>query len=562
MTVKLKSILEIKEFNGSKIIAGENGVNNSVTSVTVAEVPDSADWLNSGELVLTTGYFISQNSESQINWINSLINHGASALAIKTDRFLVQISKEIIEIANREKFPIIELPMSITWPVLIEGVMNRISETQKKIINYTSKIHNELTESVVRGKGIIDISDTLSKLVNNTIIVEDVYLNKLSLSTPNKDNKKFDELRKKRFSEEYYKKIRSSKFYKILCYNDFNYSNNQKNYDKKIFFDGIEYVMVPIISNCKLLGFISIGETENKITELDLIALEHGSTVVALELMREEIVKEKTLKEKRRFLNHLINNEKDNKALIYFEEKYNFKLKPSIIYIVVDIHNVKKENEEIFEYNYEEKITKIIKNIVIKEDEGGFFLFEDNKIEILLHKNIENEKKSIKKEINNFCYEIIKSIKKIKCEIDINIGISKIKEREINIEKKYIESSSALEIGKVFLKEDKIYFYEDLGFYQLLFLVDNKSSVANYYNSILGSLLEYDKEKNTQYCELLKSYIKNDSNKADTAKENYIHKSTLTYRLKKIEQILDVDLKNVKDKFNIYLAFVLEKIIK
>lgn len=41
----------------------------------------------------------------------------------------------------------------------------------------------------------------------------------------------------------------------------------------------------------------------------------------------------------------------------------------------------------------------------------------------------------------------------------------------------------------------------------------------------------------------------------------YLYPNTLAYRLKRIETILGVDLKDVKIKFNIYLALILHKIL-
>jgi len=145
MSVKIRDLMELPVFQEAKIVAGHNGVDKEVKSVTVAEVPDAADWLKGGELVVTTGYFIKDDREFQKKWINALIESGAVALAIKPDRFLGKTPEQLIEIANEKSFCLIELPLDVTWPAVIENVLSTINNYQSQIIKRTEEIHNKLT---------------------------------------------------------------------------------------------------------------------------------------------------------------------------------------------------------------------------------------------------------------------------------------------------------------------------------------------------------------------------------------------------------------------------------
>jgi len=86
--VTIRDIMELPVFKDARVVSGYGGMNKEVSSMTVAEVPDAADWLKGGELVVTTGYFIKDNCELQSKWVTDLIRGGAAALAIKPDRFL------------------------------------------------------------------------------------------------------------------------------------------------------------------------------------------------------------------------------------------------------------------------------------------------------------------------------------------------------------------------------------------------------------------------------------------------------------------------------------------
>ncbi len=128
--VSVKEALATHGFEESRVVAGRSGLDNIVKTVTVAEVPDAMDWLNGGELVITTAYYIKDDPLALKNWVQGLVDHGAVALAIKPERFIGTIPDAIKQIGDELSFPIIELPARVTWPVIIEGVMNLILDRE------------------------------------------------------------------------------------------------------------------------------------------------------------------------------------------------------------------------------------------------------------------------------------------------------------------------------------------------------------------------------------------------------------------------------------------------
>lgn len=60
----------------------------------------------------------------------------------------------------------------------------------------------------------------------------------------------------------------------------------------------------------------------------------------------------------------------------------------------------------------------------------------------------------------------------------------------------------------------------------------------------LTRLLEYDKEHETQFVEILKTYLDHNMSLTTTAKLLYVHKNTLLYRLEKMKEILQMNLED------------------
>ena len=57
--ITLKEILSFKEYENLKVIAGKDGLDRKVSTVTILDAPDGYKWTQGGEFVITSGYVLS-----------------------------------------------------------------------------------------------------------------------------------------------------------------------------------------------------------------------------------------------------------------------------------------------------------------------------------------------------------------------------------------------------------------------------------------------------------------------------------------------------------------------
>ena len=100
--------------------------------------------------------------------------------------------------------------------------------------------------------------------------------------------------------------------------------------------------------------------------------------------------------------------------------------------------------------------------------------------------------------------------------------------------------------------------FEDMGFYQILFSVEDNEILKHFVDEILGPLIQYDKEHKTQYVDMLRSYIKNDRSLIRVAEDTFTHRNTVNYRIQNMKSILKCDLKNSKELFPYQVAFYIK----
>nr|NKC42071.1 PucR family transcriptional regulator [Lactobacillus mulieris] len=84
------------------------------------------------------------------------------------------------------------------------------------------------------------------------------------------------------------------------------------------------------------------------------------------------------------------------------------------------------------------------------------------------------------------------------------------------------------------------------------------------YKHFILPLIMYDKKHNSHLVQTLSMFFSNNFSYTQTSKLLFIHINTLRARLKKIEELINVDFKNTDSLMNLYIAmraFQSEKLI-
>jgi Regulator of polyketide synthase expression len=123
------------------------------------------------------------------------------------------------------------------------------------------------------------------------------------------------------------------------------------------------------------------------------------------------------------------------------------------------------------------------------------------------------------------------------------------------------EAELAIDSAKCQGLDDTITRYKDIGIYSLLFSVENRSILQNYFSEVLGPISGAD-NKDNNLIEILEMYLNENCNITVTAEKLFLHRNTLKYKIKKIEELLNCDLRNFNDCIKVKIALDIGKILK
>ncbi|MCE5220825.1 MAG: PucR family transcriptional regulator ligand-binding domain-containing protein [Clostridium sp.] len=157
--------------------------------------------------------------------------------------------------------------------------------------------------------------------------------------------------------------------------------------------------------------------------------------------------------------------------------------------------------------------------------------------------------------------EIKEVIKKRIDGLSVSVGIGN-SYRDLKMMKQSLnEAELAINSAKCKGLDDTITKYKDIGIYGLLFSIKNRKVLENYYLDILGPIDEND-NKNSSLLQILETYLNENCNITVTAEKLFLHRNTLKYRIKKIEELLNCDLHNFDDCMKVKMGLYINNMLK
>lgn len=101
--------------------------------------------------------------------------------------------------------------------------------------------------------------------------------------------------------------------------------------------------------------------------------------------------------------------------------------------------------------------------------------------------------------------------------------------------------------------------YSEIGLYKLLFSV-KEELLEEYYAETLGRLQSYDHMNETDYLYFLKKYFELGCSIQDAAAELHLHRNSVAYKLRKIEEIIKLSVNAPYDRTKIMVALMIQEI--
>lgn len=143
----------------------------------------------------------------------------------------------------------------------------------------------------------------------------------------------------------------------------------------------------------------------------------------------------------------------------------------------------------------------------------------------------------------------------------LSIGLSYRFQGTEKIHDSFLQAVDSLSAAQHLRLTGQLSQFEQYAVDALLFDLMHTSRLDCYRNEGLDTLELYDRQNGTQYYETLKCFISCGASKQKASQALYIHRNTLSYRLERIEELLQVDLSDIDVQTKLYLDIKVKEIL-
>jgi PucR family transcriptional regulator, purine catabolism regulatory protein len=529
--------LELPILNKAQVVAGQHGVTRPIRWVHTVGVPDGADWLNGGELVLTTIFNMPDTRQEQCKFIRQLASKDIVGVIITIGKLIDEIPDYLRQIGNELDLPLIEIPYEERFVDIAKTINERISEENLDNVSRALLIQQRLSQLVLEGGGFWELAEMLANLMGHSISIE---------------NERFEAIANKNIAE-----VDSARRYTILhgrtnpllieALEDI-YLPKIRETLRPVYLPVIpevglemERLLAPIVVHSEIYGYMWIIADVHALSQIDMLAVEIGATVAALLMLYQESVQTAEASLKGSLMAQLIEGDASRETILSDQSlRYGIDLRSPYIMMVIEADNSQPR--------YVTQLYRIINRVLTQQEIQAVAGQFAGQVVILIQAN---------QEIQSLSETLIQRLKNNNGKA--RIGISMTFKDASNVGNAHQQCIEVLEITQRLKAGASIQHFADLGYMHTLFHAGIESLNHNPHAPVLRELLD---EKQADLFNTLEAYLDEGGNSVQTADILHIHRSTLNYRLARIKEICGVELSSSMTRMNLQIALKLMRLFE
>lgn len=422
---------------------------------------------------------------------------------------------------------------------LLEG-LNKTISNQNQLLTRSIDMHNKLSDLVLQGENLERILAFLYKLIKNPLYLVDLIGEVVSSYANTTDDNK----QPKRFKQ-------------------YLNSSSLKNLSRSTTVVEEDHCLTifPVGGKSNLLGYLVV-ETKEPLNNIDMTGLEHACSVISLQLLKEQelFVMEQALHGK--FIEELFSGRTSNMLL---QKSQQLHLNPDRYYQVILI-NLHFMEDELIDQTQATQLfrifTQLAQTTFLTNRSSGLVVAKDQQIIVLLSFDSHYSNMEMLQFVQEKSQMYMEGLKKKHGGTQASIIIGGLQFGLDLVYKSSDQAQQCLQFARNQNLEDSILCYDQLGVRKLL-LQNTEEELIDYVLEVLGPLLEFESQtKNKEYLHTLITYVENNQKAKETAIQLHIHLNTLTYRIKRIEEILGFKLNSHQNTIELFLAANIFQMVK
>lgn len=502
MVLRIGDILGIPGL-ALQLVGGRAGKGNLVRWVHVSELEDPTSWLKGGELLLTTGMGVGRSAAKQRSYVRRLAQAGLAGLGFGTGFSFTKVPKAIRDAADELRFPVFEVPYAVPFIAITEAVFSRAAGEQVEMLQRSIETQTALTRAVIDGEGVEGVIRELAAAVGGWAVVLELHGVALATAPPSAEG------RVKRLWEEIQARRTEAGGFSLSLVDRGDHVSIQ-----------------PVGARGHVEAFLAVGKAD-VLTQLDRIVAAHAVSLVAIELDRRRAVADTERRLRGDFLDSLVRGDLSARKAVEGLHRFGFERTDEVVVLALEsalpVQDLVWAAEDVLSRR------------------GGGYLTAPREYElyVLVHPDGDQRFYELQQQVSG----------KLRSAVRVGVG-SPVPPTQAG--KSLREAGYALKVARMEGRDSAD--FRALGTYRLLLTLQEPDALRAFADSVLAPLDRYDADHGGELVPSLRAFLEHNARWEAAAAELYVHRHTLRYRMRKVEELAGRDLGSAHDRMEFWLA--------
>jgi purine catabolism regulator len=491
-----------------RFLAGERFAARPVRWVHISELEDPTPWLKGGELILTNGLKLGSTPAGQRAYVRRLVDAGVAGLGFGLGFGHQKTPRALVTEAEKLGFPLFEIPYDLPFIAITEAVFTRLLAEQYDTLQRAVDAEHVLTRAVLEGGGVEQVAASLADVVKGWALLLDLHGQPIAATSRAAT-------------------IRADRVWQELLVS----RPEAASFSLTLVDRGHHVWIQPVGAAGRVEAFLAVGKTDQP-TQVDRIVAGHALSLFAIELAKSRAVADAERRLQGDFFDELASGSLSAAEAGRGLARFGFARDAAVMVVAL----------EAAAGPFDPDAAALAATDVLSRDEAGFLVSAHDDVVHLLVPAAADPEPGLE--------EVTKTIA-AKAETELRAGAgSAVAVGEI--ERSLREARYALQVCR--LEGWPHAGFADLGTYRLLLSMAEPDALRAFADSLLGPLDAYDRDQHGDLIASLQAFLQHNARWETAAAELYVHRHTLRYRMRKVEELTGRDLKNSFDRMEFWLA--------
>jgi purine catabolism regulator len=485
-----------------RLLAGEARTGTPIRWVHASELEDPTPWLQGGELILTTGMNVGTTAATQRAYVHRLAEVGVAGLGFGLGFNHERTPKTLVAAAEQAGLPLFEVPYPVPFIAITEAIFTRILAEQYDTLQRAVDAEHVLTRAVMEGRGVDGIASSLADVTGGWALLLDLH------GLPLASTSRAATLRADRIWLE----LKDSR-------------PDGTSFSLTLVDRGHHIWVQPVGAQGRVEAFLAVGKPE-ALSQLDRIVAGHALSLFAIELATSRAVAEAQRRLQGDFLDELARGDLTSADAQRGLARFGFGRGARFIVI-----SIEGGDPEAVAHAATDRLSRA----------GGGFLISAGTAGVTMLAPGEGAP-----DLGQLGSELGERV-----GVALRVGAGSTVEAG-DVGRSLREARYALQVCR--LEGWATAGFEQLGSYRLLLSMTEPDALRAFADAMLAPLDAYDRDHHGELIGSLQAFLQHNARWETAAGQLYVHRHTLRYRMRKVEELTGRDLTSSFDRMEFWLA--------